>query len=226
MWRCWKRRRWLGRIPSTFAKTLYSPSDKADSMSNRIGNSCNCREAYTPVHGRERLNELRAAREASREAQALGPARFSGSTAGFQSEESADLVVKTADGDTVRISIDALTKAKAGVYSASAGGANAGSQVFSGESSYSVKVRVKVKGPRRTRRPRPSAVGRGAPLPAPRRRPRTERRSTGAEGLSRGPPGRRRRCRRGRSSHQGSCTGTAGAHPRRSRRHDRRPARC
>ena len=143
MWRCWKRRRWLGRIPSTFAKTLYSPSDKADSMSNRIGNSCNCREAYTPVHGRERLNELRAAREASREAQALGPARFSGSTAGFQSEESADLVVKTADGDTVRISIDALTKAKAGVYSASAGGANAGSQVFSGESSYSVKVRVK-----------------------------------------------------------------------------------
>lgn len=112
-------------------------------MSNRIGNSCNCREAYTPVHGRERLNELRAARGGNREAQALGPARFSGSTAGFQSKESADLVVKTADGDTVRISIDALTKAQSGVYSASAGGAQASAQAFSGESSYSVKVRVK-----------------------------------------------------------------------------------
>ena len=132
-----------GRIPFKFAKTTYSHSDKADSMSNRIGNSCNCREAYTPVRGRERLNELRAARGGNREAQALGPARFSGSTAGFQSEESADLVVKTADGDTVRISIDALTRAQAGAYSASAGGAQASAQAFSGESSYSVKVNVK-----------------------------------------------------------------------------------
>lgn len=112
-------------------------------MPNRIGNSCNCREAYTPVHGRERLNELRAACEAARQAQAPPAARFSGSTAGFQSEESADLVVKTADGDTVRISIDALTKAQAGVYSASAGGAQAEAQAFSGESSYAVTVSVK-----------------------------------------------------------------------------------
>lgn len=157
MWRRWRRRRLPGRIPFKFAKTTYSHSDKADSMSKRIGNSCDCREAYTPVHGRERINELRAGRQElragrqdlqagrqdNRLAQPPAPARFSGSTAGFQSQESADLVVKTADGDTVRISIDALTKAQAGVYSASVGGANAGAQVFSGESSYSVKVRVK-----------------------------------------------------------------------------------
>ena len=143
MWKFWKNRRSPGRIPSTFAKTLYSHSDKADSMSNRIGNSCHCREAYTPVHGRDRMNDLRAAREANRDTQALGPARFSGSTAAFQSEESADLVVKTADGDTVRISIDALTKAQSGVYSASAGGSQASVQTFSGVSSYSVKVSVK-----------------------------------------------------------------------------------
>ena len=143
MWRCGKRRRGRGRIPFKFANTPYTHSDKADSMSNRIGNSCNCREAYTPVHGRERINDLRAARQANRLAQQQAPARFSGSTAGFQSRESADLVVKTAVGDTVRISIDALTRAQAGVYSASAGGAQASAQAFSGESSYSVKVRVK-----------------------------------------------------------------------------------
>lgn len=147
MWRCWKNRRWPGRIPSTFAKTLYSHSDKADSMSNRIGNSCHCREAYSPAQSSaqssERSKDLQATRQANRLARQQGPARFSGSTAGFQSEESADLVVKTADGDTVRISIDALTKAQAGVYSASAGGAEASAQTFSGESSYSVKVSVK-----------------------------------------------------------------------------------
>ncbi len=116
-------------------------------MSNRIGNSCHCREAYSPAQSSaqssERSKDLQATRQANRLARQQGPARFSGSTAGFQSEESADLVVKTADGDTVRISIDALTKAQAGVYSASAGGAEASAQTFSGESSYSVKVSVK-----------------------------------------------------------------------------------
>ena len=112
-------------------------------MSNRIGNSCQCREADTPAQTSERSKDLQAARQANRLARQQAPARFSGSTAGFQSEESADLVVKTADGDTVRISIDALTRAQAGVYSASAGGAEASAQAFSGQSSYAVKVRVK-----------------------------------------------------------------------------------
>ena len=112
-------------------------------MSNRIGNSCHRQDAYSPAQASERSRDLQAARQANRLARQQPPGRFSGATAGFQSEESADLVVKTADGDTVRISIDALTRAQAGVYSASAGRAQAEAQTFSGESSYAVKVSVK-----------------------------------------------------------------------------------
>lgn len=112
-------------------------------MSNRIGNSCRCQDAYSPAQSSERGRELQAARQANRLARQQPAARFDGAAAGYRSKESADLVVKTADGDTVRISIDALTRAQAGVYSASVGGAAAGEQTFIGESSYAVKVSVK-----------------------------------------------------------------------------------
>jgi hypothetical protein len=115
-------------------------------MSNRIGNSCHCAEAYSPNQSQAGATaDARAARRAERQAarQATSPtSSFSGAQAGYQSQESAALEVKTADGDTVRISFAALTKAQAGVYSAKAGNAQAGAQSFSGESSFAVQVDV------------------------------------------------------------------------------------
>lgn len=119
-------------------------------MSNRIGNQCHCSESYSPPTQTDRGREARAARQAARQQQPrplappVQPSKLNAAEVSFRSEESAALEVKTADGDTVKISFAAVAQAKAGAYSASASadGSNASAQTFSGGTAYSVKVSV------------------------------------------------------------------------------------
>lgn len=65
-----------------------------------------------------------------------------GAAVSFESRESAALQVRTADGDTISISFDALTRASRGVYQASSGGGRASASMASSESRVGVAVSV------------------------------------------------------------------------------------
>lgn len=99
-------------------------------MSNSIRSSCSTRPEYgRQIQGR-------------REAPAAAQSRFRGAQVSAQSEESASLEVKTADGDTVSISLASLSRQQAGVYSAQSGNAGVGVASYSTESGVAVSVEV------------------------------------------------------------------------------------
>lgn len=84
---------------SKFVETIPSPSDKPSSMSNCIGTSCGDRPLVRP--------------------DSIGG--FRGRVRGaFQAREAAALQLKTADGDTVSISFEAVRRTQLGAGSVSA----------------------------------------------------------------------------------------------------------
>lgn len=68
--------------------------------------------------------------------------RFQGAQVGAESGESASLQVKTADGDTVSISLASLSRLQAGVYSAQSGKEGVSAAAYSSESGVAVSVEV------------------------------------------------------------------------------------
>lgn len=100
-------------------------------MSNSIGSSYSTR----PEFGRQ----IQGRREAPPVARA---SRFQGAQVAAQSEESASLEVKTADGDTVSISLASLSRLQAGVYEAQSGKASTSAASYSVESGVAVSVEV------------------------------------------------------------------------------------
>lgn len=112
-------------------------------MPNPIGRSGHQSQTYQSERQRNSpAREARASRGNSSTGSPPG-GQFQGSTAGVRSREAAVLEVRTADGDTVRISLRAALQAQATVGAAQAGGATAESQSFSGSSAFQVRVDVK-----------------------------------------------------------------------------------
>lgn len=112
-------------------------------MPNPIGRSGHFSQTYQSE--RQRSSPAREARVNRGSANPASPpaGQFQGSTAGVRSREEAVLEVRTADGDTVRISLRAALQAQATVGSAQVDGASAGAQSLTGTSSYQVRVDVK-----------------------------------------------------------------------------------
>ena len=65
-----------------------------------------------------------------------------GAAVSFESRESASLEVRTADGDTISISFDALSRASRAVFQVAAGGGSASAALASSESRVGVAVSV------------------------------------------------------------------------------------
>src|SRR5262245_34881904 len=96
----------------------------------------------TAVHPRDSYrgsNNFRVGRSGQERRPA---ARFEGSRVDYRSGESVSLEVKTEDGDTVRISFEALNRIQAGTYAARTDGGTAKAESASAESSVSVEVSV------------------------------------------------------------------------------------